>query len=145
MAYTPTEWKTGDVITAPKLNNIEQGIVNAGGDSAGGIVFVTITSDGSGSYTVDKSPKEIITAVNNGALAVAKYENEVCMLPCSTLFDPYEGEYVCVFVGCSLSHTAGNDLYVNTSRLSISQPQNSEQFHVVYQTDDFRIDSSVLK
>ena len=30
MAYTPTEWKTGDVITAPKLNNIEQGIVGAG-------------------------------------------------------------------------------------------------------------------
>lgn len=29
MSYTPTEWKTGDVITAEKLNNIEQGIVNA--------------------------------------------------------------------------------------------------------------------
>lgn len=26
MAYTPTEWKTGDVITAAKLNNMEQGI-----------------------------------------------------------------------------------------------------------------------
>ena len=29
MSYTPTDWKTGDVITAEKLNNIEQGIVNA--------------------------------------------------------------------------------------------------------------------
>ena len=28
MSYTPTEWKTGDVITADKLNNIDQGIVN---------------------------------------------------------------------------------------------------------------------
>lgn len=27
MAYTPTEWETGDVITAAKLNNIENGIV----------------------------------------------------------------------------------------------------------------------
>ena len=26
MAYTPTEWKSGDVITAEKLNNIEEGI-----------------------------------------------------------------------------------------------------------------------
>lgn len=27
MSYTPTEWKTGDVITAEKLNNMESGIV----------------------------------------------------------------------------------------------------------------------
>ena len=27
MAYIPTEWETGDVITAAKLNNIEDGIV----------------------------------------------------------------------------------------------------------------------
>lgn len=26
MAYTPTNWKTGDVITAVKLNNMEGGI-----------------------------------------------------------------------------------------------------------------------
>lgn len=29
MAYTPTEWETGDVITAEKLNNMEQGIEDA--------------------------------------------------------------------------------------------------------------------
>lgn len=29
MNYTPTDWKTGDVITAPKLLNIENGLVNA--------------------------------------------------------------------------------------------------------------------
>lgn len=28
MSYTPTEWKTGDVITAEKLNNMESGIVS---------------------------------------------------------------------------------------------------------------------
>ena len=27
MAYIPTEWETGDIITAEKLNNIEDGIV----------------------------------------------------------------------------------------------------------------------
>lgn len=27
MSYTPTEWATGDVVTAPKLNNIEDELV----------------------------------------------------------------------------------------------------------------------
>lgn len=30
MSYTPTTWVTGDTITATKLNNMEQGIANAG-------------------------------------------------------------------------------------------------------------------
>lgn len=29
MAYTPTNWKTGDVVTSSKLNNIETGITDA--------------------------------------------------------------------------------------------------------------------
>lgn len=29
MAYKPTTWTTGDVITADKLNNIESGVTNA--------------------------------------------------------------------------------------------------------------------
>lgn len=33
MSYTPTEWKNGDIITAAKMNNIEQGIVDAAGGS----------------------------------------------------------------------------------------------------------------
>lgn len=28
MAYTPTEWKNGDVITAEKLNKLEEGVAN---------------------------------------------------------------------------------------------------------------------
>lgn len=30
MSYTPTDWKTDDVITAEKLNNMESGIAGAG-------------------------------------------------------------------------------------------------------------------
>lgn len=30
MAYTPTNWSTGDTVTATKLNKLEQGIANAG-------------------------------------------------------------------------------------------------------------------
>ena len=28
MAYTPTEWKTGDIVTAEKLNKLENGLAN---------------------------------------------------------------------------------------------------------------------
>lgn len=31
MAYTPTNWATGDTVTATKLNKLEQGVANAGG------------------------------------------------------------------------------------------------------------------
>ena len=31
MAYTPTNWNTGDTITATAMNKIENGIANAGG------------------------------------------------------------------------------------------------------------------
>ena len=43
MAYTPTDWQTGDIITADKLNNMEDGIENAlektGGTVTGNIVM----------------------------------------------------------------------------------------------------------
>lgn len=32
MAYTPTTWVTGDTVTATKMNKIENGIANAGGE-----------------------------------------------------------------------------------------------------------------
>lgn len=28
MSYTPTEWKDGDVITAARMNHLEQGVAN---------------------------------------------------------------------------------------------------------------------
>lgn len=30
MAYTPTEWASGDVVTSQKLNKLEQGVAGAG-------------------------------------------------------------------------------------------------------------------
>lgn len=43
MAYTPTDWQTGNIITAAKLNNMEDGIENAlektGGTVTGDIVM----------------------------------------------------------------------------------------------------------
>ena len=39
MSYTPTEWTTGDIITAEKLNHIENGVESAN-SSSGGLYIV---------------------------------------------------------------------------------------------------------
>ena len=62
MAYTPTEWKTGDVITAEKMNKLEQGVQNeqvgpqgpagpAGEDGAPGATGATGAAAGFGTPT----------------------------------------------------------------------------------------------
>ena len=49
MSYTPTNWKSGDVVTSAKLNKLEQGVA-----SAGGVLIVTETNG-----TLDKTWQEI--------------------------------------------------------------------------------------
>lgn len=41
MSYIPTEWQNGDVITAEKMNKLEQGVMNALENSP----FVEITQE----------------------------------------------------------------------------------------------------
>lgn len=43
MSYTPKTWHTGDTVTATDLNNIENGIADAGG---GGVASVRISATG---------------------------------------------------------------------------------------------------
>ena len=60
MAYTPTEWSTGDTITAALLNKMENGIAAGGG---GGAQLLDITdTDG----TLDKTWTEILDALSDG-------------------------------------------------------------------------------
>lgn len=70
MSYTPTEWKTGDVITAEKLNNIESGIVNAGGGSGDAFIVnaeveLSVTTGETISAEVDKTALQIVEAIKN--------------------------------------------------------------------------------
>lgn len=65
MSYTPTEWKTGDVITAEKLNNMESEIVDAR-------VMVVTISGRPGSFTADKTVTEIMTFLDKGGYVIAK-------------------------------------------------------------------------
>ena len=64
MSYTPTEWSTGDTITAALLNKMENGIA-AGGGGGGGIV----TYDTSTGY-IDKSYNDLLAMFQAGTLPV---------------------------------------------------------------------------
>lgn len=72
MTYTKTVWQDGDIITAQKMNNIENGI-----EGAGSIMYVDITStyDESTStttYSATKTYNEIKEALDNGTYVMAR-------------------------------------------------------------------------
>lgn len=69
MSYTPTEWKTGDVITAPKLNNIEQGIVNAPGVA---VFEFEVISDDNNRVVTNTTVQDVIDKFTAGKLCVAR-------------------------------------------------------------------------
>ena len=68
MAYEPTEWKTGDIVTSDKLNKVERGIKD------GGPLIITVTKTSQQGddgrpvyvYSVDRTKDEIVTAIDNG-------------------------------------------------------------------------------
>lgn len=73
MAYTPTEWKNGDVITAEKLNKIESGIESA--SSGGGIMIINaVVAKNESSYivTADKTYENVLAAYNEGKMVVVR-------------------------------------------------------------------------
>ena len=69
MAYTPTDWQTGDVVTAEKLNKLENGV--AGGGSGNLIATLTYNS-ADAYYTLDKSWRDIKNALDAGGIVIAK-------------------------------------------------------------------------
>lgn len=62
MSYTPTNWNTGDTVTAERLNKMESGIELA--NDAFVITLTPTEQDFSG--TIDKTYDEIVAAVNSG-------------------------------------------------------------------------------
>ena len=66
MPYTPTNWQTGDIITAEKLNNLENGVAGGGGGSSDAfeVIFTVERDDETESLiaTCDKTFSEISAA-----------------------------------------------------------------------------------
>jgi len=70
VSYTPTEWATGDTITAEKLNKLEQGV------AAGSlIVHVTSTVDeGAILHSLVTPYSDILAAIESGIIPLMKIE-----------------------------------------------------------------------
>lgn len=66
MSYTPTDWKTGDVITADKLNNMESGIVGSG------TVTANVKAVAPNTYQCDKTYSELLALVQGGTNVLFK-------------------------------------------------------------------------
>ena len=62
MSYEPTNWKTGDVVTAAKLNKLENGVAEGGGGGSGALIVNINTDLETGVMTMDKTWHEIFDA-----------------------------------------------------------------------------------
>ena len=71
MSYDKNTWQTGDVITANKLNHIEDGIAGAGGGGASNLYITLSSIDGS----MDKTWQEIWDTMTGGGLCFTLAEN----------------------------------------------------------------------
>lgn len=66
MAYTPTQWGTGDTITASALNKIEQGVADAGG-------ALIVDWSGDSAQPLSKTVQEIYDAFSSGIPVYLRY------------------------------------------------------------------------
>ena len=71
MSYTPTNWQTGDTVTAEKLNKMETGIANASIDGR----LVTMEVNGDTIVDVDATASEVRSEVLNGKNVIIKLVN----------------------------------------------------------------------
>ena len=92
MSYTKTAWKTGDVITAEKLNKIEdqvaaneEAISSAGGDDSVFIVNID-AEDNSGTITAtaDKTRQEMSAAADAGKPIIIRLTHNYASSPLAT-------------------------------------------------------------
>ena len=72
MAYTKQNWNNGDIITADKLNHIEDGIADSGGGSA---FIINVNEDGV-IWTLDKTWQQIYEAFYSGSECIVKLERD---------------------------------------------------------------------
>lgn len=80
MAYEPTNWKTGDVVTSAKLNKLENAVANGGA-----LKLNFIVDKGAGTTTIDKTYAEIKEAVLSGVYVFGVLQDDspfIIVYPC---------------------------------------------------------------
>lgn len=108
MSYTKTNWQTGDVITAEKLNKIENGVEAASNSGSGSGDFVKITAEYEDEQlTLDKTFSEIAEIIEGGGVPFVHDGSRVYML---TEYDTSSG--VAKF-DTAISYGSGTTAYVD--------------------------------
>ena len=97
MSYTPTEWKNGDIITAAKMNNIEQGIVDAAGGS-----FTETDPTVPGWAKQSTKPSYNFSEINNTPTTLEGYGITDVRNSCYDLVIKYDGTYPYATTGLTL-------------------------------------------
>ena len=95
MSYEPTNWKNGDIVTADKLNKLEQGVASAGG--GGGVLIVTADIE---TGALNKTWQEI-----HDAVPLVWLEREGNYNPLYSIYES-SGDYVVTFGNGSAAFTA---------------------------------------
>lgn len=92
MSYIKTQWKTGDVITAEKLNKIENGIV---GLENNGVFLIEFTVTGS-SASLNTSYNQLKQAVMSGKkiLAATNMDGEYSVTDISVEFSEHSSSII---------------------------------------------------
>jgi len=107
MTYTKQTWTTGDVITADKLNHMEDGIADIGG----GIVLLNVTQTPDTAYHLGKSYSEITEIIESGNIPVAVFDGD------RTFIMPFLGmsttgsQYTTLFLSSGLSGSPGLEIF----------------------------------
>ena len=128
MNYTPTDWKTGDLITAEKLNNMESGI--AGGQELF-IIHATGIANEPGTQTtpvIDKTHEEIIDAIQHGKMlfmfaSSSEQSQNFTVIPFSSLTG--QPDQIVMFVNSQLIYT-GSTNYMGYMAVMVGQSEVGE-------------------
>lgn len=135
MSYVPTNWQTGDTITAEKLNNEESGIV-----SANPFIITVNTSDmvqyqGMDCFGTDTNYDELVNALKSGRLAYVKYLSEeegmldfqyILVDTCTIYDDPSTPSSISAYSGTFSIASAGETATVSMNANVYNIIENTE-------------------
>lgn len=108
MGYEKQTWQTGDVITANKMNHMEDGIAGVGGS----VLVVRATNDTDNSqYILDTTWRQIYNAfLSNGCVVLADpvSNGEQYKTIEELFFYPNDSQYTVIFLGDSYTTNSEN-------------------------------------
>ena len=106
MSYIPTEWTAGDIVTAAKLNKLENGVA----ESRGSLIVNMTYNAGIDADICDKTALEMYTAFQSGSVILKKVEGTTTSMCLITSVNHSDDGYYSFMDSYDLSYVAENDI-----------------------------------